>query len=231
MLPAGVCRSLMECLDDELTMDAHDHTRVFPPIARFGPGVNDFRTPSRLLGASYWDRAAAARSDWARAALTPDPLTTITDAIATAWGLPVRPASVSGRQVFAGIVREIHGGAHVHDDEVVREFVGGLFDEPLLCQLAFNLFVCVPESGGELTVWRRRWTPDDEQHRRSEFGYGYEPGIVARYPSVTVSAQFGEGVFFDPRNYHAVAASANGRRVSVAFFLGVTPTGHLTIWS
>ncbi|MBV6696137.1 hypothetical protein KV557_03230 [Kitasatospora aureofaciens] len=77
---------------------------------------------------------------------------------------------MNGRPLFGGTLREINSGARIHYDEAVRE-VPGLFDQHRIAQLAFNTWFLAPESGGETRLWRRRWQPEDEQHRIS---YGFD---------------------------------------------------------
>ncbi|HET8680545.1 MAG TPA: hypothetical protein VFM54_01530 [Micromonosporaceae bacterium] len=55
--------------------------------------------------------------------------------------------------------------------------------------------------------------------------------MVADVPGVHVAPQVGDGLVFDPRQYHSVDPATGGRRVAVAFFLALTSAGHLAVWS
>jgi hypothetical protein len=180
------------------------------------------------LDAGYWEQAAAASRAWASADLKCDPVALSIEAFERAWPRPVRVATAQGRKVFAGTIREINGGAHVHFDDVIREFAAGLFDTDVFGQLAFNLYLSMPESGGETTIWRRRWQPADEEHRH---GYGYSRDVVADCQSIVVRPKVGDVLVFDPRNYHAVEAGTGDRRITAAFFLALGAQGELLIWS
>ncbi|MGW2249867.1 hypothetical protein ACWCXH_06660 [Kitasatospora sp. NPDC001660] len=92
---------------------------------------------------------------------------------------------------------------------------------------AFNTWFIAPEAGGETRLWRRRWQPEDEQHRIS---YGYRPPVTEGAQLLELAPATGDGLLFAPANYHAVAPSA-GRRVALAFFLGLTTRGNLIAWS
>jgi hypothetical protein len=130
--------------------------------------------------------------------------------------------------MFAGMVREINHGARMHFDEVVREFEG-VMDELPISQLAFNCYLAMPEEGGESVVFRRRWQPGDEAHRDL---YGYQQYLAAGEPACEVRAEVGDGVLFDPRNYHIVRPNVGqGRRVTLSFFVGISAQGALHIWS
>ncbi|MGW0886119.1 hypothetical protein [Streptomyces sp. NPDC002671] len=98
----------------------------------------------------------------------------------------------------------------------------------MLAQLAFNVWVSVPPTGGATTVWRHRWEPTDEQHRQA---YGYRPEAVAHCQHVDLTPHTGDALLFNPANFHAVEPNPTGRRIAFAFFLGLTTTGQLIAWS
>ncbi|MGW0884673.1 hypothetical protein [Streptomyces sp. NPDC002671] len=139
--------------------------------------MDDYRNQDgRLDAGPYWRAAEAARAAWHRAGLRPDPVAVAMARLGSAWGAAVAPAMIGGRAVFGGTLREINAGALIHYDDINREFAFGLFDQDVVAQLAFNVWVAVPVAGRATTVWRHRWEPADEQHREA---YGYPPAAVA----------------------------------------------------
>ncbi len=212
-----------------LPVGSYDPHRVPGRIARFGPALNDYRTVDGGLDAKrYWKAADEARCAWTAAALRPDPVAVSLARLGTAWGAAIGPATIGGRPVFGGTLREINGGALIHFDEVVREYPNGIFDQQIIAQLAFNLWVAVPELGGVTSIWRRRWQPGDEHHRDA---YGYTPAVTREAHEVRHAPQLGDGLLFNPANMHAVSSNPAGRRVAFAFFLALTHTGNLIYWS
>ncbi|MGP3953680.1 2OG-Fe(II)-dependent halogenase WelO5 family protein [Streptomyces sp. 7N604] len=208
------------------SFEPYDEERLDPPIMKFGPAVFDYYVNGRLHE-EYWARAEHARKAWRANFGDADPTRAVLARLDRELGIPVRPATIDGRPLYVGILREFPTGSKIHFDEVAREFPGRLDEEPIV-QLAFNCHITVPDSGGELTVWRHRWVPDDDVRKD---GYGWEPGVVSRVPSVTVRAGGGEGVFFDCRNFHQVAKSYGARRITLSFFMGFTLNGELLVWS
>ena len=83
-----------------------------------------------------------------------EPLVLAMEKISVCWGSDVRKASIGGRPLFAGMIREINEGARIHFDEIEREFPDGLDDTPVV-QLAFNCHLEMPGKGGEATVLER----------------------------------------------------------------------------
>lgn len=212
-----------------LPVGDYDPQRVPTPIVRFGPALNDYRRPDGTLDAyRYWPVADAARVAWQRAGMRPDPIAVSLARLGSAWGAAVCPATIGGRPVFGGTLREINAGALVHFDDVNREFPRGVFDQQVVAQLAFNAWVAVPASGGETSVWRRRWEPGDEVHRQA---YGYAKCTIEHAQSITLAPELGDGLLFNPNNFHAVQPNPGQRRIAFAFFLGLTTTGQLICWS
>ncbi|MCP9944206.1 2OG-Fe(II) oxygenase family protein [Streptomyces somaliensis] len=226
--PVG-CRAVTEALD-RLPTAPYDPGRVPTPVLRFGPALNDYRLPGGALDADRYRRDAdAARAAWDRAAIRPDPVARALDRIGAAWGTPVVPAAVDGLPAFGGTLREINAGLLTHYDDINREFPDGLFDQDVVAQLAFNLYVSVAPGGGATTVWRHRWEPADEGHREA---YGYRPGAVAGCQRVDLPPHPGDALLFDPAHFHAVEPNRGaGRRIAFAFFLGLTTRGRLVVWS
>ena len=226
LLGQVLCAELVDLID-AMPLSGVDQERVYPPVLRFGPTLNDFAMDGRLDPA-YWRQAESSRAAWAAAALPYDPLRICLERIGEAWGAPVGPARIGGREVLAGTIRQSDGGLRVHFDEVAREFPHGLFDQRLLAQLAINVYLTMPDEGGETTIWRRTWTPADEEAR---IGFGYDRRVVDGVQAVTVRPAPGDTLVFNPRFYHAVAPGEFGRRVSVAMFLGLAADGSIAVWS
>lgn len=228
LLTPDDCTAVMRAMACLPTAD-YDPERVPTPIVRFGPALNDYRRGDGMLDADrYWEAVDGARAAWRRAGMLPDPVAVSLARIGEAWGSAVLPATIDGRPVFGGTMREINDGALVHWDDVTREFPQGVFDQDIVAQLAFNAWIAAPEEGGATTVWRHRWEPVDERHRDA---YGYHSATVAKCQSVTISPHVGDGLLFNPANFHAVRPNPGERRIAVAFFLGLTTTGNLITWS
>ncbi|MFE9455043.1 proline hydroxylase [Streptomyces sp. NPDC006739] len=227
-LALDACQAAMGALNRLPTAD-YDRARVPTRIVRFGPALNDYRDQGVGLDADrYWRDAEAARAAWQRVGMRPDPIAISLARLGSAWGAAVAPATIGGRTVFGGTLREINDGALVHYDDLNREFPTGLFDQEVVAQLAFNVWVSVPATGGATTVWRHRWEPTDEQHRQA---YGYRREAVAHCQCVDLTPQRGDALMFNPANFHAVEPNPTGRRIAFAFFLGLTTTGQLIAWS
>jgi hypothetical protein len=228
-LPAALCRNAVSRLNDgDLALDTYDPRRVNPPIARFGPVINDFNRGGHLRS-EYWARASIDSARWQAAMDGCDPVASSISTLTGSWGSPVLPARIDGRPLFAGAVREINEGALVHFDDVRREFGPNLFDEGTpVVQLAFNAWISVPAMGGKTRIWRRQWNPTDSVLRD---GYGYDVKSVVGKQMIELSPALGDAIIFSPRNFHSVSPSECGRRIAVTFFMSLSCCGDLVIWS
>ena len=220
------CAAIVKSLDDH-PLGSYDEAIVYPPVAKLGPAAYDFYGACDLTD-EYWqhaDDAAAVRSILLDGT---DPLAYAVDRIRAAWDGPVAPATANGRPLFAGMVRETTTGMKMHFDEIVRELPGALDEQPV-SPLAFNWYLSMPEAGGDTWVYRRRWSPADEERRD---GYGWDEDMVAHEPVASARPESGDAILFDPRNYHLVRANRGaGRRLSLSFFLAVSGRGGLIYWS
>ncbi len=220
------CDAVMEGLRNR-PLGTYDEEIISPPIAKIGPAAYDFYG-KHDLDERYWDIAEEARTIRSGLLRGGDPLDYAYDQVRRAWGDDVRPATSRGRDMFAGIIREMLNGAKLHFDEIVREFPGVL-DETPASFVTFNWYLSAPEDGGETYVYRRRWAPKDEAHRD---GYGYAEDFVADEPVAVIRPKAGDAAIFDSRNFHVVRPPGRGdRRISLSFFLGITGRGPLVTWS
>jgi hypothetical protein len=225
MFTSEECAQLAESIK-RIPFDTYDSERVNPPIVRFGPSLNDSRRDGELMQ-TYWDQAEKTRALWPTV-VSPDPFARCQQALSQAWGSPVETATIKGERVYAGVLRSINGGALVHYDDVNREFPNGLFDQRIVGQCAFNMYISTTISGGETVIWRREWREAHEIHRR---GYGYDERVTGRAEKLVITPEVGDGLLFNPHNLHAVRPTRGGSRIAFAFFLGRTDGGQLVMWS
>ena len=105
------CTAVLQTANRLPTGD-YDPQRVPTPIVRFGPALNDYRRNDATHDADrYWAAAQAARVAWHRVGLRPDPVAVALARLGAAWGAAVVPATIGGRPVFGGTLREINAGA------------------------------------------------------------------------------------------------------------------------
>ncbi|MDF3300738.1 proline hydroxylase [Streptomyces tropicalis] len=227
VLPAADCARILHALE-AAPFETYGRQRVRPPVMRFGVGVSDHRRGGTVAD-SYWPAAEAAGRAWQGLGLPYDPFARCREALGRDWPGAVEVGRRGGRTLAPGVAREPNDGFQVHFDEAQREFRGDLLDVPLVAQFAFNLYLSVPERGGETVIWRHRWHPSDESRRLPD-SYGYAEDVVGDAESVAITPAVGEALLLDPRNFHAVRPSSGSRRIALGFSMGLGITGDLLTW-
>lgn len=219
-----------EVLDALLSarFDTYGANRVYPPVLRFGVGVSDHRHDGGVTE-SYWAAVDSGKHAWRELVPRYDPFLMCRERLGRDWPNKVAVGRRRGREMGAGVAREPNNGFQVHFDDAAREFTGNLLDANVVAQFAFNLYLSVPEQGGETVVWRHRWMPADEAHRLPH-SYGYDREVVGDAESFVLRPQVRQALLFDPRNFHAVLPSRGGRRIALGFAVGLTDSGELLTW-
>ncbi|MFF5003615.1 MULTISPECIES: proline hydroxylase [Streptomyces] len=196
---------------------------------RFGVGVSDHRTKEGGVSDGYWSAVEAGGHAWQGLGLPYDPFAKCRESLAVDWPGRVSVGRRGGREMAPGVAREPNYGFRIHFDDSLREFEGDLLDAPLVAQFAFNLYLSVPDTGGETVIWRHRWHPRDETFRLPQ-SYGYAEEVVGDAESVEIQPRVADALLLDPRNFHAVRAGQGARRIALGFSMGLTATGELLTW-
>jgi hypothetical protein len=227
LLQPALCRQVLGALQ-AAPFESYGRQRVEPPVMRFGVGVSDYRANGAVTD-GYWEAVKGHDAQWSGLGLSFDPFAACRTALGADWPGPVSIGRRGGRDMAAGVAREPNQGFQIHFDDALREFTGNLLDATLVAQFAFNLYLSVPDRGGETVIWRHRWHPADESHRLPH-SYGFAAPVVGESESLVLHPEVGLALLFDPRNYHAVRPSQDGRRIALGFSMGLTESGGLLTW-
>ncbi|WP_330330961.1 2OG-Fe(II) oxygenase [Streptomyces sp. NBC_00536] len=101
--------------------------------------------------------------------------------------------------------------------------------EGVLNQLVANIYLQVPDEGGNLQLWLRE--PTEDETRTILDVEGLEPETVEE-PVHTIHPEAGDLIIFSPRMLHAVTAGHGKHRVGAAAFIATKgPQEPLAFWS
>lgn len=204
-----------------------------PDIMRVGmPYYDTVGCPSKE--AEYWTHA----QDWMedmRHSFAPylNPLDRVRLSIDEEQGPGVLPLRNSnGDPAFAGLARCFDGGAGAdpHVDRLEWDAPVGRFFGMPTAQIAVNIYLKVPTSGGEISIWESR--PDRAAHEamRVPGSYGLKRELIGA-PNHVIRPHAGDLVFFDAQRIHAVGASHGARVTISAFLIQFAPRGSWFIYS
>jgi 2OG-Fe(II) oxygenase superfamily len=215
------CRAFCEAAEEH----GYDYYKdVIPPIGKIG--ITQFEAGASG-GAAYFAKAGhAIRSLETISASSFDPVGRVAATLSkfASAGVAVEPGSGC---YFAGLVRQIRT-ALLHID-------WGPLDGPVWeigrinAQLAWNIYLKVPGSGGECIVYDRPWDPDSE-NLKVPGSYAYSESLVEKANRVRLVPRVGDLVIFNSRNFHEVKLT-EGERITVSSFIGRKANGELCLWS
>lgn len=150
-----------------------------------------------------------------------------------AWAPGIRLLQIGKHLAFVGLVRWIGpGGARAHVDRLGEVLGGNIGVMNLQAQLAANVYLSVPATGGELEIWAEQ--PNEEQLasiRCTNSAYAIEATELGE-PVVRFKPALGELVLFNSTRVHRIAPSVDGVRMSMSCFIGFErPSRPLLVWS
>ncbi len=135
--------------------------------------------------------------------------------------------------MFVGLLRVLDEGApiHPHQDVLRRDAKTAINAYSLKTQLAANIYLNMPQEGGELQLWEHGCSDEEYKNLLTPGEYYVERSKLVA-PFLTIKPEVGELVLFNPTRYHAVTPGKGTKRVSVSCFVGYRGEYcPLTLWS
>lgn len=161
-----------------------------------------------------------------------DPLSRLIETISQIWPTPLALAQDQYGPYFAGIIRFASSGIGLHADFAPFNMPGYAVAH-IDAQLAWNLFVEAPSSGGITTVHNAPWTPAMEPGVPPQ-SYGLPRDSVEGRESFCYTPIAGDVVLFNSRNPHEVSAGepvGGPGRLQIGSFIGRMPGQTLALFT
>ncbi len=149
------------------------------------------------------------------------------------WVAGCKIENLHGENMFVGLLRILDENAqiHPHQDLLRRDTKTALNAYTQITQLAANIYLNMPNEGGELQLWAHGCSDDEYKKLLTPGDYYVDRKKIAE-PIITIKPEAGELVLFNPTRYHAVTAGEGSKRVSVSCFIGYRGEYNpLTLWS
>jgi len=206
--------------------------RNAPSVGRIG--MSYFETERKPEIVEHYFATALANVSLLRMACAPHPfpVDTLRCLFDELWPAGCGVQVLYGRKMFVGLSRRMAPGVPLlaHHDMFGRHAPGTPEAASLVSQFAINVYVEVPEAGGELALWRDEITDAEFLERRGPH-YGIPLGELGP-PDFTVKPQDGDLILFNARKLHAVLPGVGRDRLTLSAFLGYRgPDERLTVWS
>ena len=128
---------------------------------------------------------------------------------------------------FAGTGKMRNGYSPIHADFAAQDSLGWEIVNAHT-QLAWNLYLQIPDEGGELLLWDKLWEPEDDIHQVSH-SYYYDEAVVRDTEMMRAKVTQGQVLLINSRNFHAVSESND--RLAFGSFISVFEKNQLRLWS
>jgi hypothetical protein len=138
------------------------------------------------------------------------------------WDHGAHLGQLNGKKMYAGLIRVFDQGAfaephqdHLDWDAAAHEIYE---DAYFPVQLASNVYLRMPEVGGDLALWPISLCRTDYELRRIPNSYGVD--VTGLGNPLVIKPEKCELIIFNARNIHRVDAPIKGNRVTASCFIG-----------
>jgi len=162
----------------------------------------------------------------------PCPIDTLRCILDETWDAGCRLQMLYGKKMFVGLSRSMKPGVPLlaHHDMFGRHAPNTPEAKSLVSQFGINVYIDVPEAGGELAMWMDEISDHEFLQKRGTF-YGIPLELLGD-PDLRVKPRNGDLILFNARKLHAVLAGTGTDRLTISAFLGYRGLQHdLTVWS
>ena len=197
-----------------------------PQVTRFG--ISQYEEGIKLSKEEYFDLSADATVEQQRIFTASfDPVQRFLSLLRTL----VDDADIMQEPGFgpyyAGNGKMRNGFSPIHVDFAPQDSSGWAIGESQ-SQLAWNLYIDVPEQGGELLIWEKEWQPADDQFQ-AKGSYYFDEAVISGYRCLAIKPKPCEVLLLNSRSFHAVAQSDH--RFAFGSFIACFVDDSMRLWS
>jgi hypothetical protein len=156
------------------------------------------------------------------------PIDLVAGLLRAAWPPGVRTFALDGRLCADGVVRSLQRGGAIeaHIDDPVADTENHPDATSIQATLSALTYLDVPAVGGELRLWDRRLTAEEERHaRRVGSEYALDEAVIGS-PAAIIKPEPGDLVIFCASRPHAVTPFVEGRRITISTFVNFHSEDH-----
>jgi len=227
-IPKETCGSISVGLKST----GYDDYRNAPQVGRIGmsyfetgrdPEIEDHYFQNALRNINLLRRACAPY---------PCPMDTFRCLVDEMWTPGCTLQTLYGRKMFVGLSRSMKPGVPLkaHHDMFARHAPDTPEAESLISQFGVNVYLDVPETGGELAMWDTEISDDEFLEKRGD-DYAIPLNQLGPH-DYAVKPEIGDLILFNARKLHAVLAGTGTDRLTISAFLGYRGDAEpLSVWS
>jgi hypothetical protein len=169
-----------------------------------------------------------------RAACDPvgSPMDTVRCLLDEVWPAGANLQTLFGKKMFVGLSRMVEPDTTflAHHDIFADDAPGMQESEFVISQFGANVYIQMPNRGGELLMWHKNMTiAEFDEKRKGEYGINIKD---LPPPDVVLKPNTGDLLIFDAHKLHAVASPQDKDRLALSFFVAYRGDDMpLTYWS
>jgi hypothetical protein len=148
------------------------------------------------------------------------------------WPAGANIERLYGRTMFVGLSRVVEPNVcfMAHHDVFEKDAPDSFHAASLIGQFACNVYLDMPETGGDLQIWETEMAPKAFDDMRGD-SYGIDPDMLGE-PDLIIKPEIGDLVLFNAKKMHSVAPSVEVSRISLSCFIGYRGEhAPLSFWS
>lgn len=201
-------------------------------VRRIGMAYYETEHEEKLI--EQYFASARVYQEQLRAACAPvgSPLDTARCLLDEVWPAGAHLQSMFGKKMFVGLSRMVEPNTTflAHHDIFADDAPGMQESESVISQFGANVYVQMPEKGGQLLMWHRNLSiAEFDEKRNGEYGINIKN---LPPPDVVLKPGAGDLLIFDAHKIHAVASPQDNARLALSFFVAYRGDNEpLTYWS
>ena len=203
-----------------------------PSVRRIGMAFYETQGKPELI-ADYFDAVPRNALEFRRAcAPYVSPIDVLRCALDDAWPAGAHLQTLHGKKMFIGLSRLVAPGTTflAHHDILAEDAPGQPEATSLLAQFGANVYLQMPDEGGELLMWNREIPSADFKAMRGD-DYGVPIATFGK-PDLVLRPAPGDLLVFNSHKMHAVSPGTRQNRLAVSCFVGYRgDQAPLTFWS
>ncbi len=160
------------------------------------------------------------------------PLDTLRCLLDEIWPHGANLQTLFGKKMFVGLSRMVEPDTTflAHHDIFADDAPGMTESESVISQFGANVYIQMPQLGGELLMWHKNMSiAEFDAKRNGEYGLRIDD---LPPPDVVLKPQAGDLLIFDAHKLHAVSSPQETSRLALSFFIAYRGDDQpLTFWS
>ena len=227
-IPAHTCREISKGLK---STGYNDYINA-PQVGRIGMSYFETGHNPEIID-KYFETATDNINELRKACSPyPCPMDTLRCVIDEEWDSGCMLQTLYGKKMFVGLSRCMKPGVPLkaHHDMFGRHAPDTPEAASLISQFGVNIYIDVPEVGGELAMWNDEISDEEFLTERGD-DYAI-PLEQLGSPDFATKPENGDLIFFNARKLHAVLAGEGIDRLTISGFVGYRGNKEpLTVWS